>query len=197
MKGQCMVQLGLIEALNEIAFTHYAHLNTDHLAVLLNSLDRCYEFSRQVNHNPNLRSSIEHAGLVDLLVRSETASASVYLRVLFRMYAELNNDPEKRTTLAEDRLIKKCVEIIKDYVRWTNLEKNEDNKDTKRMLRAYTQILIQILRGFNDLYDHQLKKHMGVLYAHHCDLMMSESKELRLALQKVFVRLGVLANILS
>ncbi len=45
-------------------------------------------------------------GLLDLLLRQETASISYYLRVLFRMYAETVKDKEQRVAIAEPRLIK-------------------------------------------------------------------------------------------
>jgi brefeldin A-inhibited guanine nucleotide-exchange protein len=62
IRGKCTVQLGLFEALNEIAFTHYSSLTTQHLESLLDSLERGYVFCRQANHNPELRAKVEKLG---------------------------------------------------------------------------------------------------------------------------------------
>lgn len=44
-RGKCSVQLSLIEHINEITFTHYANLSTDHLVVILDSVCRSYQVS--------------------------------------------------------------------------------------------------------------------------------------------------------
>jgi hypothetical protein len=56
-RGRCTVQLGTIESLNEIAFTHYSHLTTEHLVILLDTLSACY----RVNPDQDLLQCIKPA----------------------------------------------------------------------------------------------------------------------------------------
>lgn len=62
--GKCTVQLGLIEVLNEIAFTHYSNLATNHLEIILNSLESCYHFSYHANTNLILRNRLAKTGII-------------------------------------------------------------------------------------------------------------------------------------
>lgn len=63
IKGKCTVQLGLIEAMNEIAFTHYPNLSTQHLITLVDSFEGCYHFYRDLNNNPLLKAKLAKAGM--------------------------------------------------------------------------------------------------------------------------------------
>eukprot|EP01117_Protostelium_nocturnum_P012512 TRINITY_DN4612_c0_g1_i4.p1 TRINITY_DN4612_c0_g1~~TRINITY_DN4612_c0_g1_i4.p1 ORF type:complete len:1640 (+),score=303.31 TRINITY_DN4612_c0_g1_i4:223-5142(+) len=159
LRSKCTVQLGLIEALNEIAFAHYSSLTTDHLSSLLDSLEKCYAFCREVNHNPTLRSKIERSGLVDLLLRKETTAVSCYLRVLFRMFAETIKDSETRNQIAESRLLLKCQEVILDYIDRFG-DSNPNKAEQKKIITAYNHIIVQILKGILELHDAQVRMNM-------------------------------------
>ena len=62
-KGKATVRLALIETLNEIAFTHYPSLSTQHLVILLDCLEGCYQLSLILNNNPLLLSKIARIGM--------------------------------------------------------------------------------------------------------------------------------------
>ncbi|PRP79080.1 brefeldin A-inhibited guanine nucleotide-exchange protein 2-like [Planoprotostelium fungivorum] len=184
LRSKCTVQLGLIEALNEIAFTHYLSLTTDHLSALLDSLEKCYAFCRQVNHDPTIRIRIEKYGLVDLMLRKETTAVSCYLRVLFRMYGETQKDSAKRNQLAEARLFTKCSEIITDYMKRFG-DSASVKVDNKKIITVYNHIIIQIIKGLLETYDEQLKKHTSSLYPLLCELILcDQSKDLRVTGKK-------------
>jgi len=103
VKGKCTVQLGLIEALNEIVFTHYSNLNTSHLETILGSLYSCYEFANVANNDSLLQSKLQKTGIQDLLLRQETMAIASYFRILFRMYAETVKDSERRSQIAQEK----------------------------------------------------------------------------------------------
>jgi len=190
LRSKCTVQLGLIEALNEIAFTHYLSLTTEHLSSLLDSLEKCYAFCILVNHDATIRLKTERLALVDLLLRKETTAVSCYLRVLFRMYGEKQKDSATRNQIAEPRLMTKCTEIITDYV--TRIADN-NKPENKKIISAYNQIIIQIIKGILDLYDEQLRSHTKTLYPLLCELITcDQSKDLRTLLRKVMLRIGQL-----
>ncbi|PRP78307.1 brefeldin A-inhibited guanine nucleotide-exchange protein [Planoprotostelium fungivorum] len=192
LRSKCTVQLGLIEALNEIAFTHYLSLTTDHLSALLDSLEKCYAFCRQVNHDPTIRIRIEKYGLVDLMLRKETTAVSCYLRVLFRMYGETQKDSAKRNQLAEARLFTKCSEIITDYMKRFG-DSASVKVDNKKIITVYNHIIIQIIKGLLETYDEQLKKHTSSLYPLLCELILcDQSKDLRVVLRKMMIRMGTI-----
>jgi len=192
LRSKCTVQLGLIEALNEIAFTHYLSLTTSHLSTLLDSLEKCYVFCRQVNHDPTVRIRIEKYGLVDLMLRKETTAVSCYLRVLFRMYGETQKDSITRNEIAESRLFTKCSEIILDYMRRFG-DSASVKVDNKKIITVYNHIIIQIIKGLMEIYDEQLKKHTSTLYPLMCELILcDQSKDMRIILRKIMLRMGTL-----
>jgi brefeldin A-inhibited guanine nucleotide-exchange protein len=62
IKGKCTVQLGLVEAMNEIAFTHYPNLSTSHLKLLVESFENCFQFYHDVNNNPLWKTKLAKTG---------------------------------------------------------------------------------------------------------------------------------------
>jgi hypothetical protein len=104
-KSKAAVQLSLIEALNEIAFTHYVRLQTSHLQTLLTALEDTYQFARKLNSSPSLKSQLTPPGFNDLLLRLEMYALATSLRVLFRMYAETSVDSEARKEYSHPLLI--------------------------------------------------------------------------------------------
>jgi len=198
IRGKSIVQLSLVEELNNIAFTHYSSLTTDHLVMLLDSLQSCYNFSRTSNNNTHLQKELIKSGLRDLLIRKETTTISCYLRVLFRMYGETLKDSENRIAVSEDRLIKMCSEILVTYIQQNQILQNNiqiPNTEIKRVATAYANIVVQILKGILDLYDAQFMKHLTLYYPLFCDLVLHDNKDIREQLRFAFLRVGIMKDI--
>jgi hypothetical protein len=62
VRGKITVQLGLIESLNEIAFTHYSYLQTSHLVILLDTLESVHSFTAKATADSLLRSKLVKNG---------------------------------------------------------------------------------------------------------------------------------------
>jgi len=199
-RGKCTVQLNFIESLNEIAFTHYSNLTTEHLVILLDTLNNCYRISPdkdilQVVKPPNAISS----EILDLLIREETTAISCYFRLLFRMYAEAGKDSSERIAISEPRLTKKCHEVLTEYIQ-TGVDVNNkyaNNPEVEKVITAYWQIISQILKGILDLYDEQFMKHLAFFYPTMCELIVSPSKDLRQVLRDIFTKVGKMKNLVD
>jgi len=106
------------------------------------------------------------------------------------MYGEKQKDSATRNQIAEPRLMTKCKEIITDYA--TRIAEN-NKPENKKIISAYNQIIIQIIKGILDLYDEQLRSHTKTLYPLLCELITcDQSKDLRTLLRKVMFRIGQL-----
>lgn len=103
LRAKCSVQLILVEVLSDITFTYYGNLATQHLVLLLDSLEKLYKFALIINENQFLRNKLGSSPLANLLLRQETTTLSCQLRMLFRMYSETSLT--ERSILAENRLI--------------------------------------------------------------------------------------------
>jgi hypothetical protein len=55
--------------------------------------------------------------------------------------------------------------------------------------------MIQILKGFEELYDAQLLKHLDTFYPQFIDLILCESLEIRILLRKVLLKIGTLKQL--
>jgi len=137
------------------------------------------------------------SGLRDLLLRKEITTISCFLRVLLRMFSETEKDSSSRVEIAEKLLVLKCTEIISDYVR-DAVDKDFHSKEVevKRVISAYTPIIVQILRGFLDFYDNQFDKHLTLFYPLLNELMLTESRDIRQVLRSIFLRIGKIRSII-
>jgi len=190
VRGHCTVQLGLIETVNEIVFTHYSSLSTSHLGKLLDSLEACYLFSSSTNNNAILQAKLQKTGMLELLLRQETMAISYYIRILFRMYAETVKDAEWRNQIAEDRLIGRCKNVLQEYLEKSADQNSQKETYLKRVVMSYTQIIVQVLKGLNDLTDTQFSKHLPLFFPLLSELVLTESKDIRAVLKDTFARLG-------
>eukprot|EP01119_Soliformovum_irregulare_P013394 TRINITY_DN3553_c0_g1_i7.p1 TRINITY_DN3553_c0_g1~~TRINITY_DN3553_c0_g1_i7.p1 ORF type:complete len:1701 (-),score=587.09 TRINITY_DN3553_c0_g1_i7:49-5151(-) len=190
-KGKITVQLSLVETVNEVVFTHYSNLETSHLETLLDALKDSLSFSYTVTRNTTLHSKLQKTGLTELLQRLETQVMSSYLRILFRMYSETVDDADLRRQISESRVIPLCHDFLVEY-----LKVGIDGPDsaTKRIM-GYTPIIVQILRGLNDLYDDQFLSHLPKFYNLLCDLMLSHHKDIREVLREILSRIGKMKQI--
>jgi len=112
---------------------------------------------------------------------------------LFRMYSETVKYVQKRIQVAKEKLTGRCKEILTDY-----MQKGFDkNTDFKVVVSKYTQIIVQILNGINDLSDSQFLEHLPLFFTALNDLMLTDSQDIRQALRNVFIRIGKIQKITS
>eukprot|EP01114_Cavostelium_apophysatum_P013913 TRINITY_DN3475_c0_g1_i1.p1 TRINITY_DN3475_c0_g1~~TRINITY_DN3475_c0_g1_i1.p1 ORF type:complete len:1736 (+),score=542.67 TRINITY_DN3475_c0_g1_i1:271-5478(+) len=194
IRGKCTVQLGLIEAVNEILNAYYSQFSTAQLVVLLESLQTCY----LVTEKDLLHIRPVNTDLLDLFLREETTAISCLLRVLVRMYAESSENEKDKIEVAEERFITKTQDILKEFTsKATNVNSNAvHSPEVDRILSSYVPIVLQILRGVSDFRDDQFVKHLSVFYPILTDLILIHNREVRLVLREFFLRSGKLNNII-
>eukprot|EP00004_Rigifila_ramosa_P010008 TRINITY_DN2179_c0_g1_i5.p1 TRINITY_DN2179_c0_g1~~TRINITY_DN2179_c0_g1_i5.p1 ORF type:complete len:2300 (+),score=531.60 TRINITY_DN2179_c0_g1_i5:376-6900(+) len=91
IKANCVTQLLLIQATQEIIEHCFPYLSTRHLHTLMRALESSWRFASAFNGNLPLRHSLLLAGFMPQLpnlLRQETSGTQVWMRVLFWMYTD-------------------------------------------------------------------------------------------------------------
>jgi len=184
VRGKCVVQILLIQAVKDAISAHFNFLTSDHILILLESLDTCSHFCYDANHDTNLsKSTASISGLVRLLVKMEIDSLGCYLSILFNMYAYNN-----KGLVSEPLLMRKAEDLIKEFSR-TGAGVSL-SADEQQYLNAKVPIIEQLLQGYLNFTDVQFAKHTPYFYPLFCELMLAPSRDIRLILKQVFTRIG-------
>merc|ERR1719310_1630788 len=88
---QCVVQLLLIDMLQETVTQHYDHIPPAGIMVLLDALQRSYEFAQEFNQQIDLRQALKRLGFMREmkqlpgLLKQEREALSCSLKILFQV----------------------------------------------------------------------------------------------------------------
>ncbi|KAI9136456.1 hypothetical protein BKA69DRAFT_1104037 [Paraphysoderma sedebokerense] len=143
---KCVLQLLLIQTLNELLNQNenvYQNLMSKHLFMLIDCLDRSYEFARSFNSDLELRTSLWKAGFTKQLpnlLKQETTSVACYIDILVKMYLDTSADRSVVHNEVETRLIPLSLRILSQY-------NNMDSDSKRRNLTAWRPVVISILNG--------------------------------------------------
>lgn len=107
---KCVLQLTLIQTLSDILSSEapvpiYPLINSQHLMILLECLERSYRFARIFNANMRLRVSLYKIGFMTQLpnlLRQETTSVNTLIFVLFRVVNDASVVAPSDASLAVD-----------------------------------------------------------------------------------------------
>jgi len=186
VRGKCVVQILLIQAVKDTIISQFNYLTSDHILILLESLETCSYFCFDANHDINLiKSTASVVGLVRLIVKMEIDSVGCYLSILFNMYA---SDSKQKGQVSEPLLIRKAEDLIKEFSK-TGAGVSL-SADEQQYLNAKVPIIEQLLQGYLNFTDSQFCKHAAYFYPMFCELMLAPSRDIRLILKQVFTRIG-------
>ncbi|XP_061541311.1 brefeldin A-inhibited guanine nucleotide-exchange protein 2 isoform X1 [Phycodurus eques] len=166
----------------------YRHMNTGHLFKLLDCLLEAHTFAKDFNSNNEQRTSLWRAGFKGKskpnLLKQETSSLACSLRILFRMYSDLqlrDSWPDIQT-----RLLLVCSEALAYFVNLTSESHRE----------AWNNLLLLLLTRTLRLPDDKFKLHASCYFSHMCEMMQFDLiPELRAVLRRFFLRIGAVFHI--
>ncbi|XP_056277918.1 brefeldin A-inhibited guanine nucleotide-exchange protein 2 isoform X1 [Pseudoliparis swirei] len=166
----------------------YKHMTSAHLFKLLDCLLESHTFAKDFNSNNEQRTALWRAGFKGKskpnLLKQETSSLACSLRILFRMYSDLQLQaswPDIQT-----RLLLVCSEALAYFISLTSESHRE----------AWNSLLMLLLTRTLRLADDKFKPHASCYYPHLCEMMQFDLiPELRAVLRRFFLRIGSVFHI--
>ncbi|XP_034551985.1 brefeldin A-inhibited guanine nucleotide-exchange protein 2 isoform X1 [Notolabrus celidotus] len=166
----------------------YRHMTSAHLFKLLDCLLESHTFAKDFNSNNEQRTALWRAGFKGKskpnLLKQETSSLACSLRILFRMYSDLqlqDSWPDIQT-----RLLLVCSEALAYFISLTSESHRE----------AWNSLLMLLLTRTLRLPDDKFKPHASCYYPHLCEMMQFDLiPELRAILRRFFLRIGSVFHI--
>nr|XP_040048118.1 brefeldin A-inhibited guanine nucleotide-exchange protein 2 isoform X2 [Gasterosteus aculeatus aculeatus] len=161
----------------------YKHMTSAHLFKLLDCLLESHTFAKDFNSNNEQRTALWRAGFKGKskpnLLKQETSSLACSLRILFRMYSDIqlqDSWPDIQT-----RLLLVCSEALAYFISLTSESHRE----------AWNSLLMLLLTRTLRLPDEKFKPHASCYYPHLCEMMQFDLiPELRAVLRRFFLRIG-------
>ncbi|XP_073325911.1 brefeldin A-inhibited guanine nucleotide-exchange protein 2 [Pagrus major] len=166
----------------------YRHMTSAHLFKLLDCLLESHTFAKDFNSNNEQRTALWRAGFKGKskpnLLKQETSSLACSLRILFRMYSDVqlqDSWPDIQT-----RLLLVCSEALAYFISLTSESHRE----------AWNSLLMLLLTRTLRLPDEKFKPHASCYYPHLCEMMQFDLiPELRAVLRRFFLRIGSVFHI--
>ncbi|KAM8754128.1 brefeldin A-inhibited guanine nucleotide-exchange protein 2 [Acanthopagrus schlegelii] len=166
----------------------YRHMTSAHLFKLLDCLLESHTFAKDFNSNNEQRTALWRAGFKGKskpnLLKQETSSLACSLRILFRMYSDVqlqDSWPDIQT-----RLLLVCSEALAYFISLTSESHRE----------AWNSLLMLLLTRTLRLPDDKFKPHASCYYPHLCEMMQFDLiPELRAVLRRFFLRIGSVFHI--
>lgn len=184
---KCVLQLLMIETVSELFNNDavYASIPSHLLLRLMALLKKSYHFAKRFNEDRELRSRLFREGFMRQppnLLKQESGSASVYVLILLRMYADQSEDRAASRSETETALIPLCQDILSSYI-------GLDEETQQRNMVTWRPVVIDVLEGYVAFRDEEFTKHVKTFAPLAVGLMKGDmGPELQRAVQGVFSR---------
>ncbi|KAF2074690.1 hypothetical protein CYY_004004 [Polysphondylium violaceum] len=191
IQSKCSVQLQMVQAINDIAISHYEYLNTSQLLCLGDCLETTFTFCQHTLQDPRLSISLNK--IVSTFEIIKKTSITGYLNLLFILYSEQEVDVENRTTQSEFRLINLCKELFQLFI--SNSSSGASlSSSTSSFTSGYDLVqpstILQILQGILSFNDAKFIRNMGIFYELLVQLLLNDNRDIRLTLRDILIRVG-------
>ena len=184
---KCVLQLLMIETVSELFNNDavYASIPSHLLLRLMALLKKSYHFAKRFNEDRELRTRLFREGFMKQppnLLKQESGSASVYVLILLRMYADQSDERAASRPETEAALIPLCSDIIASYI-------NLDEETQQRNIVTWRPVVIDVLEGYNSFPDAEFGKHVDTFAPLAVGLMNRDmGPELQRAVQGLWQR---------
>lgn len=155
---KCVLQLLMIETVSELFNNDavYASIPSHLLLRLMALLKKSYHFAKRFNEDRELRTRLFREGFMKQppnLLKQESGSASVYVLILLRMYADQSDERAASRPQTEAALIPLCSDIIASYIAL-------DEETQQRNIVTWRPVVIDVLEGYTSFADAEFDKHV-------------------------------------
>lgn len=184
---KCVLQLLMIETVSELFNNDsvYSSIPSHLLLRLMALLKKSYHFAKRFNEDRELRSRLFREGFMRQppnLLKQESGSASVYVLILLRMYADQSDDRAASRQETEAALIPLCQDILASYIAL-------DEETQQRNMVTWRPVVIDVLEGYVAFRDEEFGKHVKTFSPLAVGLMNREmGPELQRAVQGLWRR---------
>jgi brefeldin A-inhibited guanine nucleotide-exchange protein len=184
---KCVLQLLMIETVSELFNNDavYASIPSHLLLRLMALLKKSYHFAKRFNEDRELRTRLFREGFMKQppnLLKQESGSASVYVLILLRMYADQSDERAASRPETEAALIPLCSDIIASFV-------SLDEETQQRNIATWRPVVIDVLDGYNSFPDTEFNKHVETFAPLAVGLMNREmGSDLQRAVQGLWQR---------
>jgi len=206
---QCVVQLLLIDMLQDTVNQHYEHIPPVGVMVLLDALQRSFEFAQQFNQRIDLRQALKRLGFMREmkqlpgLLKQEREALSCSLKVLFQVQRDARMLDSEFAPQGMERLMKLCTMVLKNYVfKERQVQEHTDHGqevgegrdrepitvEMEREVMGLVPIISEVvLKGLKNLDAKHFAKYASELFPMLCELTLSSSREVRLMVREVML----------
>lgn len=148
---KCVLQLLMIETVSELFGNQdvYEAIPSHLLLRLMVLLKKSYHFAKRFNEDRELRTKLFREGFMKQppnLLKQESGSASVYVAILLRMYADQSTERAASRPETEAALIPLCSDILASYI-------SLDEETQQRNIVTWRPVVIDVLEGYNAFPD--------------------------------------------
>ena len=192
---KCVLQLLMIETVSELFNNDavYASIPSHLLLRVMSLLKKSYHFAKRFNEDRDLRTRLFREGFMKQppnLLKQESGSASVYVLILLRMYADTTTERAASRPETEAALIPLCSDILASYI-------SLDEETQQRNIMTWRPVVVDVLEGYNVFPEEEFGRHIETFAPLAVGLMSRDmGQELQRAVQGLWqrvceVRLGL------
>jgi len=208
---QCVVQLLLIDMLQEMITQHYSHIPPAAIMVLLDALQRSFEFAHKFNQQIPLRQALKRLGFMREmkqlpgLLKQEREALSCSLKILFQVQGDARMKESDYAQKAMERLLVICDAVLRNYVgKEQRLQEQADapaievvgesakereaaSVEMEREVMGLVPIICEVVKGIKDLEQEQFRRYATKFFPLLCELIVVNSREVRLMVRDILV----------
>lgn len=154
---KCVLQLLMIETVSELFSVDsvYSSIPSHELLRLMALLKKSYHFAKRFNEDRDLRTRLFREGFMRQppnLLKQESGSASVYVSILLRMFADTGAERRASRAETEAALIPLCADIVGSYIQL-------DEETQQRNIVTWRPVVVDVLDGVANFDEPDFAKH--------------------------------------
>lgn len=208
--NKCVVQLLLIDMLQETVTKHYEHIPPTGVMVLLDALQRSFEFAQHFNQLIELRQALKRLGFMREmkqlpgLLKQEREALSCSLKILFQVQGDERMQGTDFAPQAMDRLMRLCGMVLRNYCqKERTLNEQSDTPadysgeardrettsvEMEREVLGLVPIISEVvLKGLKELDPLQFRRYAAELFPLLCELTVVNSREVRVMVRDILL----------
>eukprot|EP00656_Telonema_subtile_P035824 TRINITY_DN39782_c0_g1_i1.p1 TRINITY_DN39782_c0_g1~~TRINITY_DN39782_c0_g1_i1.p1 ORF type:complete len:196 (+),score=47.19 TRINITY_DN39782_c0_g1_i1:202-789(+) len=183
----CQVQLMLIDLAQDLTANQSLELSTAQSMVLADCFETAFTFAQDFNRNHRARTKLWNRDMIESmpdLIGQEIVSLRGLLTTLLRLYKE----EEESETAVEFYLMRTVKSVLNQYICKTIQPTLHPEESAE--FHAFTPVIVQVLTGLAEFNDRQFKSQVKSVYLLLVELMQCKHMDVRMALHRIFLRIG-------